>query len=42
MLILLFERLVIDMREHILLLIVRRDRFVASIEESLAGSVFVA
>jgi hypothetical protein len=41
-LILLFVILVIDMREHILLLIVRSDRFVSSIEESLAGSVFVA
>jgi hypothetical protein len=28
------------MREHVLLFIVRRHRFVASIEESLAGSVF--
>jgi hypothetical protein len=27
------------MREHVLLFIVRRHRFVASIEESLAGSV---
>jgi hypothetical protein len=30
------------MREHILLFIVRRHRFVASIEESLAGGMLVA
>jgi hypothetical protein len=28
------------MREHVLLFIVRRHRFVASFEESLAGGVF--